>query len=705
MIRNENRHRFAAVPLLSLAAVVLILTGCNGTLADDPAGNPFDTLTLVPDTANTQTRIGAGNEPIIPVTLDATASVAGNDAAFTWLRGDEVIGEGEVTEVMLPTGEHEIILRVEDTDGQSAQQSVDILVAPGPPGDFALRVDVSGTGATNPGAGFSLHQAGDTIRVDALPAEGHRFVRWFGDVDSDQSSLIVVMESDLSLTAEFVSRDADLNPRFFLPFAAGETRRISQGNDGTFSHTDRFAWDFPMTIGTPILAVGAGQVIEVVDSFMNSVTTTPDLIASANRVVIDHGDGLQSIYAHLDFDGAIVEAGQLVARGQTIGYSGNTGYSTGPHLHYEIIAPNGDSLPSGFYEVDSNQGVPLEDERVTSSNRLSVNTLNSYRPSTMLEEQFRINNVVLQDPLPPAYFYETGTTYRFTGETLDNAARICVALVDPGTLETVFCELTDIAADGTFDVSVQFPSEFVGDYFLGVITGIGGAEGQANRRIMLSTPTPEDEMPVAVVRAPDAGESIDFFEDHLLDGSGSIPASDGPVNFRWAQSAGPPAVIADPTAPTTEFYVVPGEGEKRVAFQLVVDDGRDFSLPVEVSFTLDELFYVTELGLTDEACENLEECPTDEPTPAAVSLETGIIQAWMELVQAAPGDTIRLFVQDPNGDVRLESEIVIEANITPISFWRVSWSSEGLDIILDDWLLVVERNGDRESEFAFRTIP
>ena len=65
-----------------------------------------------------------------------------------------------------------------------------------------------------------------------------------------------------------------------------------------------------------------------------------------NLIVIDHGSGYETWYAHLkDFS---VQNGQQVSKGQTIGHVGNTGYSTGPHLHFEVRLNNKSVNPMDY---------------------------------------------------------------------------------------------------------------------------------------------------------------------------------------------------------------------------------------------------------------------------------------------------------------------------------------------------------------------
>jgi len=92
-----------------------------------------------------------------------------------------------------------------------------------------------------------------------------------------------------------------------------------------FGPTHPLGIDISMVVGTPLSAAATGQVVFVGGSTCCSY---------GYHVIIDHGDGMETLYAHLG--DMYVESGQWVAAGEVIGTSGNTGYSTGPHLHFEI---------------------------------------------------------------------------------------------------------------------------------------------------------------------------------------------------------------------------------------------------------------------------------------------------------------------------------------------------------------------------------
>lgn len=101
-----------------------------------------------------------------------------------------------------------------------------------------------------------------------------------------------------------------------------------------------YGMDFTAKVGTEIYTTGDGVVKEVESSIRGY----------GNKVVIDHGFGYQTLYAHLSkFN---VKRGQKVKRGDVIGYVGNTGFSSGPHLHYEVLKNGKKVNPINFYFND-----------------------------------------------------------------------------------------------------------------------------------------------------------------------------------------------------------------------------------------------------------------------------------------------------------------------------------------------------------------
>ena len=133
----------------------------------------------------------------------------------------------------------------------------------------------------------------------------------------------------------------DDSATYFLPVAPGSVANVSQGCSGSFSHkgTRQFATDITMPIGTPIHAARGGTVVSVKqDSNRGGRSRANE--KHANHIYIRHSDGTLGIYFHLKQNGSEVEEGDVVEARQLIGYSGNTGWSTGPHLHFEVAVPN-----------------------------------------------------------------------------------------------------------------------------------------------------------------------------------------------------------------------------------------------------------------------------------------------------------------------------------------------------------------------------
>jgi hypothetical protein len=134
---------------------------------------------------------------------------------------------------------------------------------------------------------------------------------------------------------------------YAIPFPAGEAHRIIQGMGGSFSHqgSNQHAVDFECPEGTPVVAAREGVVAALhADATGHGTTEEWTAYGLTNFVLIAHDDGTIGQYMHLQPGGVAVRAGQPVARGDLIGYSGNTGFSTTPHLHFQVMTAAADGL-------------------------------------------------------------------------------------------------------------------------------------------------------------------------------------------------------------------------------------------------------------------------------------------------------------------------------------------------------------------------
>ena len=124
---------------------------------------------------------------------------------------------------------------------------------------------------------------------------------------------------------------------YLSPLQPAGEYRIVQGFNGSYSHSgaSRYALDFAAPVGTPVLAARDGVVIDTKDDGNQGGPST-HFAKHANYVVILHSDGTTGEYYHLKYKGVAVSRGQSVQQGQLIGYSGNTGFSSLPHLHFGI---------------------------------------------------------------------------------------------------------------------------------------------------------------------------------------------------------------------------------------------------------------------------------------------------------------------------------------------------------------------------------
>jgi murein DD-endopeptidase MepM/ murein hydrolase activator NlpD len=144
---------------------------------------------------------------------------------------------------------------------------------------------------------------------------------------------------------------------YVLPYGIGQRSQVTR----TFDHftplndgVGLYAVDFGMPIGTPVHAARTGLVVAVEERFSDDDRAD----FHENWVMIRHQDQTIGRYIHLTQSGALVEVGDSVLQGQMIGLSGNSGASTGPHLHFDVQSC-GPNLPPRYNRLPCGRTLPL----------------------------------------------------------------------------------------------------------------------------------------------------------------------------------------------------------------------------------------------------------------------------------------------------------------------------------------------------------
>lgn len=127
----------------------------------------------------------------------------------------------------------------------------------------------------------------------------------------------------------------DTSHIYQLPFTSGTKSRVIQGYFSRFTHKHRAALDFRMRPGTEIRAAREGIVLRTKDD-SNQGGWNKKYRPDANFILVEHADSSRASYRHLKYQGVIVKEGEKVKTGQLLGYSGKTGYTALPHLHFMV---------------------------------------------------------------------------------------------------------------------------------------------------------------------------------------------------------------------------------------------------------------------------------------------------------------------------------------------------------------------------------
>lgn len=182
-----------------------------------------------------------------------------------------------------------------------------------------------------------------------LDPESQRIIRYQTTVDST--------ELQISYQATMGNpRDSIYPGKLFLPFPLHRNYKIIQGYNGKFSHQSdysRYALDFSLKTGDTICAAMDGFVVGVIKDYQYG-GKSGKWREYANFITLFHPSmNVYSQYVHLKHQGSLVEVGDFVEAGTPIGLSGNTGYTDGPHLHFNVLRASEDgmiSIPVEFQE-------------------------------------------------------------------------------------------------------------------------------------------------------------------------------------------------------------------------------------------------------------------------------------------------------------------------------------------------------------------
>jgi murein DD-endopeptidase MepM/ murein hydrolase activator NlpD len=191
-------------------------------------------------------------------------------------------------------------------------------------------------------------------------------------VPARDESRVLVPAADPSAPVDFRYRYAyvlgdpqaehDDGVLYRVPYAQGSTFTVTQGFHGAVTHASRanvYAIDVAMPVGTGVVAARDGIVIEIAYANYSGGMDALSDGSRANIVRIAHADGTFALYAHLDRASVRVRPGMRVRAGQYIADSGNTGFTTGPHLHFAVLRNRGFELTSVPFRFRGPSGSPV----------------------------------------------------------------------------------------------------------------------------------------------------------------------------------------------------------------------------------------------------------------------------------------------------------------------------------------------------------
>jgi len=282
------------------------------------------------------------------------------------------------------------------------------------------------------------------------------------------SGPVCVAGAKLSGTGQCIARSATWH---HIPFERGHETRVTQGYHGQPSHTDTKAYsvDFQCDVGDRITASRAGIVWDIKED-SNEGCGDESCADQANFVILDHGDGTFSEYYHLQQYGALVEPGESVCAGQLIGLCGNTGFSTGAHLHFAVSdLTHQQTIPVRFHEIGAERlGIAIPETEYVSQNERTP-TCKPTEHSPLPKAAFAHHGVLLDAPLPRRI--PKGEELVVSGRYIGGQPKVAVyrKMMGESSWQNV---CTSVGEDGRFTMKLEWPEDEYADAFYYVmVTG------------------------------------------------------------------------------------------------------------------------------------------------------------------------------------------------------------------------------------------
>lgn len=261
-------------------------------------------------------------------------------------------------------------------------------------------------------------------------------------------------------------------PRHHLPFRAGTKVRVTQGFHGYTSHREDLAYSVDMACeeGTPVVASKAG-VVWAVEKESNQGCAERECVDQANYVVLDHGDGTFSQYFHLRHKGVVVEPGEQVCRGQVIGICGNTGFSSGPHLHFAVLNTQRATIPVTFVEGPKETGGLLLPRQSYISENRRESACGEVGYSPLGRDGFAHQGISLRREVPAVVKVGDSSSMVFEGRYGGDQPFVALHRRRVGTKEWTE-ECVEVSEDGRFGFIADWPlGRFSQGYYFLMLTG------------------------------------------------------------------------------------------------------------------------------------------------------------------------------------------------------------------------------------------